>query len=127
MLSLREFRRHFCSKALGFGLTRLCKTTKTNDDLFALIIGKVFLSLCLFSEGVVGAICCCGIFDFWSKLAPKLIQQVKKIGPRVPQWTLKSVQGVPRRGSEKQVAKKTANAMNQFDKRLQNGSQHLKL
>ena len=71
--------------------------------------------------------CCCGIFEFWSKLAFTFYQQVKKIGPRMPLGRLNSVQGVPHRASEKQVAKKTRRNWNVSISWLQNGSHNLKV
>ena len=40
--------------------------------------------------------CCSGIFDIWSKIVPKLIQQLEKIGLGLPREMPKSVQGGPR-------------------------------
>ena len=72
---------------------------------------------CFFCEGVVGAICCSGIFDSGIN---------KKIRPRVPQGRPKSDQGGTPRGSEKLVAKKTRRmSITVSDNQLQNGSRHL--
>ena len=49
--------------------------------------------LACFFEGVVGAICCSGIFEFWTNFAPEILQEIDKIGPRMPQGRPKLVQG----------------------------------
>ena len=57
-----------------------------------------------------GAICCTGIFEFWSKIAHAVFQQAKKNRPRVPQGRPTSVKGgappseVPKNRSQKQNA-----------------------
>ena len=64
LLSLREFRRPYFLKSLGFGFTRLCKTKQINkDDVIGWIVGKLLLNFCLFFEGVVGDNGCSGIFE----------------------------------------------------------------
>ena len=84
---------------------------KSTNDLFGVIVGKVFLKPCLFlAEGVVGDMCCSGISEIWSNLAINIFQQIDQIGPRVPQGRPTSVQWdppSPPRVSEKQVAKQT--------------------
>ena len=64
-------------------------------------------------EGVVGAICCSGTFEIWSKLAPEFFQKVKNIWPKMPQGIPKSVQGVPPpppKGSKNMSQKRKATA-----------------
>ena len=54
---------------------------------------KVFGNPCLFFEGVVGAICCAGIFDIWTNFASEMLQEINKIGPRMSQGKPTLVQG----------------------------------
>ena len=76
----------------GCSADPICLTTKVINDLFGLVIGKVVWIISCF-YGVVGAICCSRVFEFWSKFVPEIFQHVKKIGPRVPQGRPNSVQG----------------------------------
>ena len=67
---------------------------KSRSYLVGLVTSIVFArTLACFLKVCVGAICCSGIVDIWSKFAPKLFPQIKNIGPTVPQWIPESVQG----------------------------------
>ena len=76
---------------------------------------------------MVGAVCCYGIFEIWSKSTPGIFQQVKNIGPRVPHGRPKSIQ----RGSPLMLRKtgrnKTRHIPNILSNGLQNGSRNLKV
>ena len=61
----------------------------------------MFESSLVFLEGVVGAIYCLGVFEFGSKFATGIFQQVNKIGQKVPQGILKSVQAGTLQGVRK--------------------------
>ena len=50
--------------------------------------------LLLVFEGVVGVICCYGVFEFWSIIVPTIFQKLSRIEPRVPHGKPTSVQGI---------------------------------
>ena len=72
---------------------------------------KLFGNPCLFFEGVVGAICCSGILELLTNSALEILQEIDKIGPRMPQWRPKLVQGgTPQRFPKNRSQKKHATA-----------------
>ena len=114
---------------LGLRTYAASLNNKSKHDLFGLITG-MFLNPCLFFEGVVGAICCSVIFDICSKTAPSISQQVKKIGPRVPQVDAKiGPRGYPPEGTKNKLAtpKTTRQSGNQSSNSLEIGSQILNI
>ena len=110
LLSIWELRRPtFKKTTCGFGLTRLCLTTKVKNETKSLGIGMCLLMLACFFEGVVGDVCCSGIFEIWSKIADAISKSRQHRTQGVPGETKIAPRGYPPEVPKDRSRKQRAN------------------